>query len=340
MNKTFRAVVLVAIVLIMQLVVTPPNIAIANEDQISVTELNLKIMPEFVNPEGWDYNIPSLLIGYHGTFTNHSNQPYDGELKVSVPTDLPQFTPGFVAQYIEDADEHIELSYEISEEGRYFVWTPPEAIPANGKFNFILEFFSAPIEGVVERSFNYQFLPENKLENLNLTFYAPFKVEDFEVDKEPTETTHSFGVKVEVFEYSEVEKGEALDFGVTYTKDNIVTTVEAFNDLNAPDDDIHQGFNEVATGDQTNQPTQKSNDKTSLISTENIILIVITIFIIAAFLFIILKKKDKDVSKTKEPSKTPKRIVNKEEEIKKLRKMLAEGQIDEKTYKEKRSHLN
>lgn len=341
MKKAYRGMFLFALAFIFQFTTTFPNIVDADEEKISITELNLKVMPEFVNPEGWDFNQPSLLVGYHGTFTNNTDQPYNGELKVAIPTDLPQFTPGFVAQYKEETEEHIELSYEISEQGKYFVWTPPEPIPANGKFHFVLEFFSAPIKGDVERSFRYQFEALNQLDNVNLAFYAPFKVTDFKVSQEPTETTNSFGVEIQFFKYGQVAQGEVLDFDVTYTKDNVVTTVEAFNDMNAPKDDVHQGFNEAGSSEETNQTDGgAAKTSTSIFSSENVILAIVAFVILVAFLFIAIKKKRKPTEKPNDASIAPKKIINKEEEIKRLRKLLADGQIDEKTYKENRAQLD
>ncbi len=329
MKKLFRGFVLFIAVLVIQLTLLPPNEAYGNESSLTFSELSIQVMPEFINPEDWDYTVPSLLVGYHGSVVNETEEPYDGEIIVRVPTNLSQFQLGYVAQEV-DAERHLPVDFTVNEEGQYIALSPQEPILPNETFNFIIEHFSASIEGGGERNFTYEFLANSDISDFNLAIYAPYRAENFQVDQEPTFITDNFGVDIYVYELGNLNQGEVLEFEASYSKDSIVTTIEAFNSFEMPNDETHAGLNEQG---------QAQGGNNSLISTEDAVLISLTIIIVGAFIYIILRKKQDGKTNSKEKSVTPKKIINKEEEIKKLRKMLAEGQIDEKTYKEKRSKL-
>lgn len=333
MKKIFRGFVLLVAILLIQLTILPPNEALSNNPDISLTELNIKVMPEFINPEDWDYNNPSLLIGYHGTITNHSEAPYSGEIKINVPTHLPDFQAGFVAQFLNDEEdaEPIEEDYSVNIEEGTISWVPKNPILPNENYYFVLEYFSAAIEGVIDRSFTFEFMPETDIDNVNIAVYAPYRAENFKIDKEADLNSMTFGIEFHMYEHSDVKQGEMIDLTVSYTKEDIVTTMEALNDFSAPDDDAHAGFN------QQEAPHQQQNN--AILSAENIIMISLSLVLVGAFAFIILRKKKENNQPVKVNSIAPKKIVNKEEEIKKLRKMLTDGLIDEKTYKEKRAKL-
>ncbi len=331
MKKIAKGFVLLVAILLIQLTLLPPNEAYSNKDQMSFTELNIKVMPEFINPENWDYNIPSLLVGYHGTFRNHSDTPYFGEIKVSVPTHLPNFQAGFVAQFQGPEDsEPIEESYTVNVEEGYISWIPKNEIPPNENYYFVLEYFSAPIEGVVDRSFSFEYVVDTAMESINVAVYAPYKAQNFQIDKEADLGSMTFGLEFFMYEYSDIVEGDVYDFHVTYTKEDIVTTMEALNDFSAPDDETHASFK---------QPEIAQN--TGFFNAENMILISLALALVGAFVFMVARKnKQPIVTQTnKEKTEVPKKIINKEEEVKKLRKMLADGQIDETTYKEKRAKL-
>lgn len=325
MKKVFRGFILFVIVLIIQLTLLPANEAYANDPPLTFSALDIKVMPEFINPEEWNNTLPSLLVGYHGSVTNETDQPFEGEIIVPIPTNLPQFELGYVAQEVNE-EQHLPLDARINEESGYIAISPQQPIEPNETFNFIIEHFSASIEGGVEREFTYQLLSDVEIGNLNLAVYAPFRAENFVVNKEPSFVTSSFGVEIYVYELGNVGAGENLDFAVSYSKDSIVTTVEAFNDFDMPNDDTHAGLNQ-------------GNNNPSSTTIENLVLIILTVIIVAAFVYIIIRQKQTANKSSKAISNSPKKIVNKEEELKKLRKMLAEGKIDEKTYKEKRSKL-
>jgi hypothetical protein len=329
MKNIFRGFVLLVTILLLQLTILPPNEALSENEDLALTELNIKVMPEFINPDDWDYNIPSLLIGYHGTFTNTSDSPYTGEIKVSVPTHLQDFRAGYVAQFLETDDiEPTEEDYTVNAEEGYISWVPKNPIGPNEEYYFVLEYFSASIDGVTDRSFTFEIIPDTNIANMNIAVYAPYNAENFTIDKEADLNSVTFGLEFYMYEYSDVSKGDVYDLTVTYTKDNIVTTIEALNDFSAPNDEAHAGFNQQGV---------QQND--GFLSTENIILISLTLIVIGAFVFIVLRKKKDTPKNVKETRNAPKKIINKDEEIKKLRKMLADGQIDEKTYKEKRAKI-
>lgn len=329
MKKIYRGLVLFMAILLLQFTILPFNEAHADQ-AVTLTELNIKVMPEFINPEGWDHTLPSLLVGYHGTFTNNSDTTYTGEITVSVPTQLPLFEEGFVANFSEQEDvEAVEEKYTVNVEEQTYTWTPKEPIKANENYYFVLEYYTGSIEGLTDRNFNFEYTVEADIENINVAFYAPFKSEEFQLDKEADLISETVGLKFHLFEYSDVKQGDVLDFAVTYKKDDIVTTMESFNEMDAPNDDAHADLDE---------PVEKEASQPFL-SAENALLIILTLIIVAAFVFIIVRRKQSNRPVSKKKGLQPKKIVNKEAEIKKLRKMLADGQIDEKIYKEKREKL-
>ncbi len=329
MKNIYKGFVLLVAILFLQITILPPNQALADNQELELTELSVKVMPEFTNPQNWDANIPSLLVGYHGTFTNHSDKPYSDEITMKIPTHLSNFQASFVAQFkdLEDTEPTPE-EYKVNAEEGTISWVPNKPIAPKENYYFVVEYFSAPIKGVEDHTFTFEFIPNTAIKNLNIEVYAPYKAENFKLDKKPNVQSQSFGLELYMYEYKNVKQDEVYKFNVSYKKDNIVTTMEALNDMSAPNDDTHSGIN---------QDVAEKND--SPVNTENSILIILIIVIVFAFFFIIFRQKKAVNKQVREKAETPKKIVNKEDEIKKLRKMLADGQIDEKTYKERRSKL-
>lgn len=332
MKKKFRGIVLFTMILLLQVTILPPNEAYAEQSDVTLTEMTVKVMPEFINPIEWDYELPSLLVGYHGTFTNHSDTAYTGELKVSVPTELPHFKAALVGRFIDlEDDEPSVEDFTVNVDEQTFSWTPKEPIEPNENYYFVLEYFTGSIEGVTDRNLNFNYTSEADLEIVNIEFYAPFRAEDFQLNKEPDITSETFGLQFYLFEYSDVKQGDVFDFAATYKKASIVTTMEAYEDFDVPDDDAHAGV--------TGQGGSEPEGSEPFLSTENVVLIILALIILGAFIFIVVGGKQGKRHVSKEKNIAPKKIVNKEAEVKKLRKMLADGQIDEKTYKEKRAKL-
>lgn len=332
MKTVIRGLALFVMILLLQITILPTNETNAEQSDVTLTEMNIKVMPEFINPEDWDYELPSLLVGYHGTFTNNSDTAYEGELKVTVPTQLPHFKEGFVAKFPDQEDgEPSQVEYSVNVEEKTFSWTPKEPIGPNENYKFVVEYYTGSIEGATERNFSFEYTAETDMEITNIAFYAPLTAEDFQLNKEPDTTLETFGLQYYMYEYSGVKQGDVFDFSVTYKKDDIVTTMEAIDDMQAPNDDVHKGT--------AGQDEVQAGDREPFVSTENAVLIVLALIIAGMFVFILVRGKQNKRPVSKQKGIIPKKIVNKEEEIKKLRKMLTEGQIDEKTYKEKRSKL-
>src|SRR5690625_3516348 len=70
----------------------PPWLVMAGEDTHLVYEdLTIHLMPQYAEPEEWETDEPTVLVGIHGTLVNESEEPFSNEIRIPLPYEEPGF---------------------------------------------------------------------------------------------------------------------------------------------------------------------------------------------------------------------------------------------------------
>lgn len=304
-------------------------------DEFPYRELFVHVMPEFAIPSDTTVDSPFVLIGYHGTLVNKSGEQYSGEIEIPVPVNFSNFKLGFFAEYTDQEEEKIELDYEIDKEKGIVTWQPSKPIEKDGSYQFVIEFYYTPIEVGENKTFSYSFEPYTDTDKANIVIYKPFGAENFLiVPATEHATTNAFGVEMFGYQYNSLKKGDKKDFQVTYLKEDNETTMDKINNMQAPNDEIHSGFqNDGNVQERVAQP---------LISNNGAIIIGISIVVAGILLMLGLRffQNDSDNNEIQIKKENDRITPEIDEEKKKLRKIYADGAIDKKEYMEKLNRLN
>jgi len=304
------------------------------------TELSIQVMPEFDYPEGWAEEKPSLLNAFYGTITNKSGQDFKGELEFPAPLDDKDFKVYLVAEFPGENQSEVQRPYKLNKEKGTLTWSPTEAIKKDGTYQFVIEYYSNPITvNGAEKNFNYQFTPETNIEKLDIIFYNPMNAKNFKLEPAAQNISATdYGQELHLYQFTDVKKGQALDYSTAYTKEGNESTLSIISKL-PPEDDNH-------TEAATEQVANNGSDERPIIGTAGAVIIGISIIIAGAFVFLGLKGS-KANSDRKLHSKLGKKnritsakpVKNLDGEKKQLRNKLINGKIDEKTYEEKMKKL-
>ncbi len=312
-------------------------------EKFPYTELSIQVMPEFDYPEGWAQEKPSMLNAFYGTITNKSGQDFKGELEFPVPLDDKDFQVYLVAEFPGENQSEVQRPYKLNKEKGTLTWAPAETIKKDGTYQFVIEYYSNPITvNGGEKSFNYQFTPETAIEKLDIIFYNPMNAENFKLEPAAQNISITdYGQELHLSQFTDVKKGEALDYSTIYTKEGNESTLSIISKL-PPEDENHSGVTateQVATNGSGDRP---------IIGTAGAIIIGISIIIAGVFVYFGLKgAKSNSSSKSRIDSKKRKitsptataSVKSLDEEKKQLRNKLMKGKIDEKTYEEKMKKL-
>ncbi|WP_078593293.1 hypothetical protein [Evansella clarkii] len=304
------------------------------KEELPYKELVIQIMPEYVTPAGWESDVPVLLIGQHGTFINYNSDSYEGPFTVSIPADQPDLYVSLAGKF-DNNGELEELDYSVDEEAGILTWIPEEPVEPGEEYRYVVEYYYSLFNGGTAKEMEFTITSDRETELMNVLYFEPLGAEDTKLSHEPDRVTDMFGVPVHAYDFEQVSAGEVFDLSVTYVKDSIVTTLEALEDRSPPDDDIHAGFMDgggTSNGEGGNNP---------IISTENSVMISISIIIAGIFVFFGLRgSQNKKSSETENTAEDIKRGPSDYIDKKTLRKQFLNGEIDEKTYRLKLSKLS
>ncbi|WP_210365895.1 hypothetical protein [Bacillus sp. REN3] len=305
-------------------------------------EMQIQLMPEFDYPENWPKDEPSMLVGYYGTILNQTGKDFNGKIEFPLPVDRKNFSIYLIAEFPEDNKPEIQRPFEIDKEKGVVFWEPGKPIKNGGTYDFVIEYYenSFEVDGA-KKSFKFDFTPPAEIEKLDVIVYKPLDSEGFTIDPNPSTTTKSeYGQELGHYQYTDVKTGKALSYSAVYTKEGNESSLSIISKMNPPNDENHDG----TASDQTTNGTDEGRP---LIDAAGASIIGISIIIAGAFVFWGIRGKRhqgaiKPAKKsTRKPSKKtiPSKIADIADEKKKLRSMLLNGKIDQKTYEEKMKKL-
>jgi hypothetical protein len=298
------------VILALAFVLAAASMAMAQA--LKADELFVSIWPE--------YDEPGVLIIYNGEVRNTSAEPFEGKVVLNIPKGVAK-----AEMVCETEQGMLCLPYEIKQMDDYaqLSWTVSKPIKPGGVLPFMAEFYYDPIEGEVDKSFSYNFIPSTSIDRLIFEVKEPFDAANFKI--EPVfdyvgDDNNGFST----YRYTQLNlaEGENQKVTISYTRKSKEPSIDRA----------------LVTGSGSNQANLGGGGP-SLNST-TIILLVSFLGLMGFFMFYALKgNREGSKNKSKETAKGKKKASSKEsrsldDEKKKLRKMLLDGKISEKTYKE------
>ncbi|WP_280772247.1 hypothetical protein [Salipaludibacillus daqingensis] len=301
------------------------------DSELTYKELVVQVMPQYVEPDGWEDGKPAVLVGQHGILTYNGEAKFEGEFRVSVPHQEPAFTLSLVGNFDEEGIVH-EVDAELDEETGHLIWEPEEELEQGDEYRFVIEYYYDPYEEADIHQFIYHYELELPAETMSLLIFEPFGAEYFSMSEEADRETEMFGVPAHAYDRDDAEVGTTFDLDISYEKEDSVTTLEAMETQTPPDDDIHAQFRD----DSAPEAAAGGNGGTPIIDTESALMISLSIIIAGMFVFFGLKSRGSQVN-VKEKSRSKAVHVDPAVDTKELRQKLIRGEIDEETYKKERS---
>lgn len=319
----------------------------SNPQQLSYKALQVQIMPEFDYPDDWPKDKPSLLIGNYGTLVNKAGKDYSGDIQLLVPAKEANFELYMVAEFPKADQPEVQRPYKLDKEKGIVSWKPANPIKAGQEYRFVVEYYYNPIKVSDKKSFTYTFSTQENAEITDLIFYAPIGSKDFSISpKAMNQTKSDFGEALYHYQYKQLKPGEQKTFQVAYTKADNKSSLSVIQ-TNMPKDSNHSGVSGNAGNGQTPSPASAAAPK-SIIDATAALIIGISLIIMGALIYLGLRGRPgaAEVTANGAGSATAGARAKKghkkdsiEERKKNLRKMLINGEIDEKTYQTRISNL-
>lgn len=278
-----------------------------------VEKLHLSIWPEYYTPD--------VIASQAVLFVNRGEEPVSGEVWFQLPksveaTDLIDVKQGMFPRYFEvvDKGDHQLVRYEL-----------PQSLAPGEQLPLVLEYRYPPFQEAGPRNIPVEFVSKYPVEELTVEIKQPLRATEFQLDPPAEEQfMDSEGFDVYRYRYTGLQAEERLAFRINYVKEDNLPSVDPM---------------------PAEVPTEEPQESSSLNKATVALLVVILLALFGLVLFIALRNnpsaREVVAGKKGAGSKGPKAgaagkkaNVAKEPQDprKKLRKMLVEGRIDEKTY--------
>ena len=304
----------------------------------------LQIEPEYTAPENYPEDTPNVLFAHIGRLKNNAAREYKGEITVSLPKEMKNFSVNALGEFTQGEDEttnnyYLDIKdYKLDEKNRTLTWKPTATIKAGEIYNYVLEFFYNPIEmkGAGAKSFTLEVRPQLEVKEMGILIESPAESTDFKVDVEgSTATLSKYGTVANSFVFTDLKADEVRTFPVSYVKEDNKTTQARINDgeWNIPEDGMH-GFAQEETGGTATEGTTSS--KEPIINTIGAVIIGASVLLGAVLIFVGFlyrgkKAPDAVAEKSAQKAGTQKKSSTSDDK-KKLRTQLVNGEIDQATY--------
>lgn len=289
---------------------------------LTMEELSIQVMPEYsYHPHDKSKSKSPLLIGYHGTLMNKSEQPLKGKIEIPLPIKQKGFQIGFVADYNRDQSQMYEIEYELNKETGTISWTTSEEVQPGELYKFVIEFYTNEItENNSVKSLSYSFKSFADIGIVRILFLEPLKAENFRLT--PAADSHQengYGMNMFMYQIQGMKANETKDIQLEYKRSESKTTIDLMNEM---------GANSEGKGEEKKNETLSMGVIVGGISS-------LTALIMAGMVFI-LKRKAQKVAPFAANASEYVRINSADYEAKKkqLRAMLVAGKITEAEYNE------
>lgn len=287
------------------------------ENPLKLEELTVQVLPEYsYHPKDEEKEGIPLLVGYHGSFMNVSEQPVKGIIEIPLPVHEQNFRIGFVADYSADLREMYEIEYVLDEQKGTISWETSRDIEPQEMYKFVIEYYTNISHSGKTRELDYEFTSFAEIGLFNLIFVEPLKTDSFKLTPQAeTHQKNTFNMNMFLYQQANMQPGDVKNIHLEYEREDDRLTIEILEDM--------------AGSDEHMQQVTKTNDEK--IPLGKIIVIIGSVTIILGGLMIFFLKKH---SKRNKMAETVERKDSLEVKKAKLRTMLLEGSITEEEYQQ------
>jgi hypothetical protein len=314
MESRNRLWVLLMLVCLIWLV---PAVGVAQaQEPLVIQEMYLSVWPEYYTPD--------VVVSQGAVFVNQSEEPVGGEIwfqlpKTVEPVNLSELQQGILPRYFEvvDKGDHQLIRYEL---------TAP--LEPGERLSLLLEYTYPRFQEAGRRQIPVEFISKYPVEKLVVEIKQPLRSTDFSiVPGTDSKFIDSEGFDVYQLDFSDVKADRLLEFQISYYKEDNLPSLDPEPATTVADEPQRQGMNSTTVG----------------------LLVIAFIAVLGITLVFALRSNqtaaspvkgnktgaDKKAAKVK-PQKgatgKDEKVLEPVDQRKKLRKMLMEGKINEKTY--------
>lgn len=290
---------------------------------LQMDELVIQVLPEYTyHPKEDKKEGPPLLIGYHGSLRNTTDEAQKGQIRIPVPVHEKNFKIGFIGDYSGDLSEVYPIEYELDLENGFITWETSEEIEPQGTYKFVVEYYTNTIEESEDgKSFDFHFKAFTDIGLLRVVVTEPLKTEKFSL--EPAADSHlenSYGMNMFVYMHHDVKAGDEKNVHIRYEREEKRTTEEMF----------------MAMAEYGAKQGERENDE--IMPLWQIVLITGGMALAGAAVLIIFLKRKRNAKHGENPQAqqppSGEAAEKTEAKIAALRSMLLAGDITEEEYRE------
>lgn len=295
-----------------------PNILLAETNSLNAQTFNVYVKPE--------YDDPQTLVINKGDFVNSGDQIIKKGTPISFI--IPEDASIGMACELNAQGGHECQPYTITPLGNNKVqlsWKITKDIAPNQKYPIFFEFYYDNKAVAPNKVFDYTFIPTSSIEILNLSLTAPKAATNFMID--PASSTVSKdknGLSNYLYTYNNLTPDTPVDVNVSYVKSDNKPT-----------------FDKPQVG-KSNPPSSSGTGENWLMKPAVIIPLILAIVLIVFLVTYALRKPqgklNSNNSSSSKSTKSKKGSVSANtkfnQEKKRIRQMLLDGEISEDTYKQ------
>lgn len=288
----------------------------AAQEPLTIQEMYLSIWPEYYTPD--------VVVSQASLFVNQSDEPVGGEIwfqlpKSVKPETLMELQEGLLPLYFEvvDKGDHQLVRYELT--------TPLEP---GEKLSLLLDYSYPGFPEAGHRQLPVEFVSRYPVEKLTVEIKQPLRSTDFNViPGTQIKFIDSEGFDVHQSEFSHVKAEQLMEFQISYYKEDNLPSLDPEPAAAVVNEPQKQGMSSTMVG----------------------LLVIVIIALLGITLVFALRNNQTNVPPIKgkkagagkgtSKAKAQKGAADKGKQVtepvdqrKKMRKMLLEGKIDEKTY--------
>ena len=331
---------LLAVLLVVSAVLSVmPAHADATDQELYFEEILVQVMPQYVEPEGWTEGQPLVLVGQHGVLRNPSEEAVSPLIEMQVPVDQPDFILSLVGDFGED-DTVYEVAHEFDDATGTVSWVPEEEIPSGEAYQFVIEYYMDPFETEGDdHAFTFDYTLDYNAAELSIMIFEPYGARDFTIGQEEDRTTEMFNIPVYGFDRTDVSAGWSESFDVSYVKDDPVTTLDALETMEPPDDDIHAGFRNDLDEFPENHPDVAGMEGGGPVLIDTTSAIIISAGIVIAAVLVFLGLRSRPAGNKRMGAAKADNPVDLDKERQRLRKKYMNGELTDEDYKQEMRKL-
>lgn len=270
----------------------------AKENELIYESLSVFVMPQYTTPEDWDSDKPAVFVSLLGSLVNESDTPYSGEIRIPTNPSNSDVHFSLVGKFNEEGVAQ-EVEATLDEQTNEIVWQVDKEVNKGEHYNFVVEYYFEIDHDKSNFAFTFPYEVERKAKIMDILFFEPYNAEDFRVKGNigEGEEVNAFGMKAQKFDLGEVEENTPYDISVSYIKEDMVTTLEAIEDLKDQADKLAELSKEKS--EEENSVEQATNH-VEVVITSSIGVVVLLLFVFFIVLDVRKNRKKKERIVTEE----------------------------------------